>query len=182
MLLKPLVLPFFALTLATQQPSGVDFLDTGIVFTGPVRFEREKDSTTHFMLTVANSSFVIRVDTERAFATANTSMSYQWAQKLSAARSASFRIADMREMVPETTIRSDLLDMLLCFRPAPVERTNEYIIYTIQCIAFDEQRRIRNATGGLIYEVDFMVGVPNHSPADTFLSRPRENIYVRLEP
>jgi hypothetical protein len=182
MLLKPFVVPFFALTLATQQPSDVDWLDTGIVFAGPVRFERVEDST-HFTLIDGESTVQVKVDTERAFPTTpNTSMSYRWAQKLSTARSASLRIADRRDVAIETTYRRDSLGMVLCVRPAPLERTSKVIYYGIQCVAFDEERRITTAKDGLIFEVNIVVFVPSHSTADTFLSRPRERIYVRLEP
>jgi len=174
--------------LATVSSSGTqtasdDFLDAGIVFRGRVTFERGK-TTTMFAVRTDDSFVLLRVQTARAFApTPNTSMSYQLAQRLAQAQNISVRIADVRDVPGGTVGRSDSIsDIVMCPSPSPAERNETDSFYTFQCIAFDEQRQIRNDTGNLRFpEIVIVVSVPSGSAAELFLSQTRKVIYVRLE-
>jgi hypothetical protein len=162
---------------------GADFLDSGIVFRGPVTFDRKNDFT-QFTVHDQDASLLLTVDTPRAFTlTPNTSISYQFAQRFTRAQHISVRIADLRDMPIGTTIAPDSLeDVVTCLRPSPVERTRTDILYTLSCFAFDEPRRLRTEAGNLFVELGFAVSVVSGSAAEHFLSRPREKVlYVRLE-
>lgn len=162
---------------------GADFLDSGIVFRGPVSFDRKKDFT-QFTVHDQDAMLLLTLDTPRAFTlTPNTSISYQFAQKFTRAQHISVRIADLRDMPIGTTIAADSLeDVVTCLRPSPVERTKTDMLFTLSCFAFDEPRRLRTDAGHLFVELGFAVSVVSGSAAEQFLSKPREKVlYVRLE-
>ena len=162
---------------------GADFLDTGIVFQGPVTVDRGKDFT-QFTVHDQDALLLLTLDTARALAlTPNTSMSYQFARTFMRRQNISVRIADLRDMPIGTIIAANSLEnVVTCLRPSPVERTKTAIVYTLSCFAFEEPRRMRNDAGNLFIELGFAVSVVSGSAAEHFLSKPREKVlYVRLE-
>jgi hypothetical protein len=169
--------------LVAPDDPGADFLDTGIVFQGPVTIDRVKDFT-QFSVHHHDALLMVTLDTPRAFAvTPNSSMSYQFAQRFTRAQNIAVRIADLRDLPIGTIIAADFLDdVVTCLRPTPVERTKTAILYTLDCFAFDESQRIRNDAGNLLIELGVAVSVVSGSAAEHFLSKPREKVlYVRLE-
>jgi hypothetical protein len=185
--LELLLAPIVGLMVASAQPPpGVrlDILDTGIVFTGRVEFDRGR-STTTFTVADPDSLVMLQMSTERAFSKEpNSSTTYEWAETLARARTLSIRVADIRGMPIGTMVRSDSFEKVMaCMLPTPTKRTAAHVVYELGCIATDKPRRLLNDAGDVVLEIVMTLSVSNHSPADLFLGKPREHgIYVRLEP
>ncbi len=164
------------------RPPGVDLLDTGIAFTGSVTFERgEKD--TSFVLHDHGALVIVKLSNDDAFSmTPKAALPGKWGHTLAQARTARIRFADVRDMPIGTEIRPDSFAEVFQCSISPQERNEKETFYALQCVALDKKIRPQSRTpDGLVLEAGIVVGAPNGSQGETFLSKTRTLIYARLE-
>ncbi len=84
-------------------------------------------------------------------------------------------------------------DMMAMCTLEPAKRDDKYSIYATRCFAYDEKRRVTTDSGGIIFEIDTVVSVPNFSPEERYLNSAFQNtasttdakahfVFVRLDP
>jgi hypothetical protein len=93
------------------------------------------------------------------------------------------RIADTRDLVAATTKRDTAKHIALCSSPKPEERSRILAFFGLNCVAFDEKKRITDDKGTPWIGLIIAVYTPKGSSTDTFLNKKREKgvVYVWLE-
>lgn len=158
----------------------LDPLDVAITLSGAVTVERgEKNS--NFFIRSSSADVLVAMMNAHAFSQApNTSMSYQWAQRLSRAPRISIAVGDVRDDMKTSTA---LNEVMMCFTdPAPERKAGE-VTYLLQCVAWDTTRALK-VEGKQVIEMAVSILAKTGDPADAYLgkSRPADSlVYVRLQ-
>src|SRR5262249_39216686 len=143
--------------------NGVDILDTGLVVSGPVTFER-KDDNVKFTITDPTGRIAPIIPVAR-----HESLSNNRSQPWVRARVSYIRIAAIRNKTPAAAVTPETTKHVgLCTPPKLQAPAGSFISFSLRCASFD-------GTKWYIYdnesiEVAIVITVPNGSTTETFLN------------